>query len=62
MKKQVSIRIDEEYYTKLRIELLKDGISFQEYVLDLIKKDGKVKSKWKKEYFTMNNKGFWIQT
>jgi predicted DNA binding CopG/RHH family protein len=45
MKKQVSIRIDEEYYTKLRIELLKDGISFQEYVLDLIKKDGKVKSK-----------------
>ncbi|WP_250674407.1 hypothetical protein LZ906_017515 (plasmid) [Paraclostridium ghonii] len=45
MKKQVSIRIDEDYYMKLRIELLKEGVTFQEYVLDLIRKDGKVKSK-----------------
>lgn len=38
-KKQVPFRIDEELYLTLRIELLKKGISFQQYLEALILKD-----------------------
>ena len=39
MKKQVAIRLNEDFYKEIRIALLKEGISFQEYVETLIKKD-----------------------
>jgi predicted DNA binding CopG/RHH family protein len=38
-KKQVAIRLNEDFYKEIRITLLKEGISFQEYVETLIKKD-----------------------
>ena len=38
-KKQVAIRLNEDFYKEIRIALLKEGISFQEYVETLIKKD-----------------------
>ena len=38
-KKQVAIRLNEDFYKEIRIALFKEGISFQEYVETLIKKD-----------------------
>ena len=38
-KKQVAIRLNEEFDKEIRIAWLKEGISFQEYVETLIKKD-----------------------
>ena len=38
-KKQVAIRLDEEFYKKIRLTLIKEGKSFQEYVENLIKED-----------------------
>lgn len=39
MKKQVSFRMDEVEYMQLRLLLLKEGKSFQEYMIELIEKD-----------------------
>ena len=39
MKKQVPLRLEEEFYKEVRIYLLRNGLSFQEYVETLIKKD-----------------------
>lgn len=39
MKKQVSFRMNEDEYKKLRVLLLKEGKTFQEYMLELIEKD-----------------------
>lgn len=39
MKKQVSFRMDEAEYMQLRLLLLKEGKSFQEYMIELIEKD-----------------------
>ena len=38
-KKQVSIRLDENFYKEIRLALIKDGKSFQEYVEKLIRED-----------------------
>lgn len=39
MKKQVSFRMNEEEYKKLRVLLMNEGKTFQEYMLELIEKD-----------------------
>lgn len=38
-KKQVGIRLDENFYKEVRLVLIKEGKSFQEYVEKLIKED-----------------------
>ena len=38
-RKQVAIRLEEEVYKKIRMELIKEGKTFQEYVEGLIKED-----------------------
>ena len=38
-KKQVGIRLDESFYKEIRVVLIKEGKSFQEYVEKLIKDD-----------------------
>ena len=38
-KKQVGIRLDESFYKEIRVVLIKEGKSFQEYVERLIKDD-----------------------
>ena len=38
-KKQVGIRLDESFYKEVRMFLIKEGKSFQEYVEELIKED-----------------------
>ena len=43
MRKQVSIRIDEDFYKEVRIFLLENDTTFQEYVESLIREDMKRK-------------------
>ena len=38
-KKQVGIRLDESLYKEIRLALVKEGKTFQEYVEKLIKED-----------------------
>ncbi|HJG95727.1 MAG TPA: hypothetical protein K8V90_01340 [Romboutsia timonensis] len=38
-KKQVGIRLDESFYKEIRLALVKEGKTFQEYVEKLIKED-----------------------
>lgn len=38
-KKQVGIRLDESFYKEIRLTLVKEGKTFQEYVEKLIKED-----------------------
>jgi hypothetical protein len=39
MKRNLTVRIEEEEYINIKIKLLKDKKSFQQYVMDLIRKD-----------------------
>ncbi len=39
MKKQVAIRLEENFYKEIRLKLLKEDKTFQEYVENLIKED-----------------------
>lgn len=43
MKKQVSFRMDNSEYIELRGLLLREGKTFQEYMMELIKRDMEVR-------------------
>lgn len=43
MRRNVTVRIEEEELLKIKIKLLKERKSFQQYVMDLIRKDMKEK-------------------
>ncbi|HSQ89178.1 hypothetical protein [Romboutsia sp.] len=39
MRKQLGVRIDENEYKKIKIMLVEENKTFQDYVLELIRKD-----------------------
>lgn len=43
MIKRQTIRIEESEYIDIKIKLIKEGKSFQQYVMELIRKDMEVK-------------------
>ena len=37
--KNIGIKVDEEFYKKIKIRIAREGITLKEYLIELIKKD-----------------------
>lgn len=48
-RKSLTLRVEEDFYYKLKIELAKERQTFQEYVMNLILKDRGIKKDEKKD-------------